>query len=237
MVCPIVSQNGGIAELEEVEKIKAIHHLVEIAPQDIFDYRVLNEILVQEKVSVRLPLKDFGEFKMVMFHNEFDELDHFVLFKPQKDLSKAPIVRVHSECLTGDLLGSLRCDCGPQLHLALKLISQEGGLLIYLRQEGRGIGLVNKLKAYVLQDKGKDTVEANLSLGLPVDSRDYFIAYQFLKHFNINKVRLLTNNPDKIAKLKHFNVDVVERIPIHIPANPQNTIYLKTKKEKLGHLE
>lgn len=237
IVCPIISQNGGIVELQELAQIINHYHLIKITPQDVFEYRVLNEVLVQEKVSVRLPINDFGEFKMILFHNEFDPLDHFVLFKPQKDLSKAPIVRIHSECLTGDLLGSLRCDCGPQLQLALKMISEEGGLLIYLRQEGRGIGLVNKLKAYVLQDLGKDTVEANLSLGLPIDNRDYFIAYQFLKHFKIDKIRLLTNNPEKIAQLERCNIKVEQRLPIHIEPNPQNKKYLKTKKEKLGHLD
>lgn len=236
VVCPVIHKGSDILSEDELNKFAKDCSIVLLDIQDIVDYRVINQILVHEVIATKLPLDEYGEFKMVMFHNEWDQLEHFVLYKPQMDQSKTPIVRVHSECLTGDLLGSLRCDCGPQLHYSLKLISNEGGLLIYLRQEGRGIGLVNKLKAYTLQDLGEDTVEANISLGLPVDNRDYAIAYQFLKHFNIQKIRLLTNNPEKITQLEKLGIHIKERLPILIKSNPFNRAYLETKKGKLGHL-
>jgi GTP cyclohydrolase II len=176
-----------------------------------------------------LPTK-FGEFKIQSFTE--DDKEHLVIFKEPFD--EAPIVRVHSECLTGDALGSLKCDCGEQLDRALELINENGGMVIYLRQEGRGIGLFNKVNAYNLQDNGADTVEANHQLGFEADMRNFDIVSKILKHFNISKIRLLTNNPKKINEIK--DIEIVERIPIKIEANKFNENYLKTKKEKMGHL-
>jgi len=181
---------------------------------------------ISEKAS--LPTK-FGEFKIQSFEKEGKE--HLVIFK---NIPEIPIVRIHSECLTGDALGSLKCDCGEQLEYALKLINEKGGMVIYLRQEGRGIGLFNKVNAYALQDKGFDTVEANHQLGFEADLRDFSIVEEILSHFNINKIKLLTNNPKKEFSLK--NIEVVERIPIKIKPNPHNEFYLQTKKEKMGHI-
>jgi len=176
-----------------------------------------------------LPSK-FGEFKIQSFEKNGKE--HLVIFT--KNIPEIPIVRIHSECLTGDALGSLKCDCGEQLEYALKLITEKGGMVIYLRQEGRGIGLFNKVNAYALQDKGLDTVEANHQLGFEADIRDFSIVEEILNHLNIEKIKLLTNNPKKQFSLK--NIEVVERIPIKIKPNPYNEFYLKTKKEKMGHL-
>ena len=176
-----------------------------------------------------LPTK-YGHFKIQSFKE--NEKEHLAIFT--ENLPEIPIVRIHSECLTGDALGSLKCDCGEQLQYALKLINEKGGILIYLRQEGRGIGLFNKINAYALQDKGFDTVEANHQLGFEADMRDFSIVEKILQHFNVKKIKLLTNNPKKIFSLK--NIEVIERIPIKIQTNPYNENYLKTKKEKLGHL-
>ena len=179
--------------------------------------------------TASLPSK-FGKFKIQSFQKENKE--HLVIFTD--NIPEIPIVRIHSECLTGDALGSLKCDCGEQLEYALKLINEKGGMVIYLRQEGRGIGLFNKVNAYALQDSGLDTVEANHQLGFEADLRDFSIVEDILKHFNIDKIKLLTNNPKKEFSLK--NIEVVERIPIKIKPNPYNEFYLKTKKEKMGHL-
>jgi len=176
-----------------------------------------------------LPTK-FGEFKIQSFKE--DEKEHLVIFK--EPLNEPVIVRVHSECLTGDALGSLKCDCGEQLDFALKTINENGGMVIYLRQEGRGIGLFNKVNAYNLQDKGADTVEANHQLGFEADMRNFDIVSDILKHFNISKIKLLTNNPKKLNEIK--NIEIVKRIPIKIEANKFNKNYLKTKKEKMGHM-
>ena len=179
--------------------------------------------------TANLPTK-FGNFKIKSFKE--GEKEHLVIFTP--NLPEIPLVRIHSECLTGDALGSLKCDCGAQLEYALNKIDKEGGMVIYLRQEGRGIGLFNKVNAYALQDKGFDTVEANHQLGFEADLRDFSIVEEILKHFNINKIKLLTNNPKKVFSLK--NIEVVDRIPIKITPNPHNKEYLDTKKEKMGHL-
>ena len=176
-----------------------------------------------------LPTK-FGEFKIQSFKK--DNKEHLVIFT--KNIPEIPIVRIHSECLTGDALGSLKCDCGEQLEYALKLINEKGGMVIYLRQEGRGIGLFNKVNAYALQDKGFDTVEANHQLGFEADLRDFSIVEEILNHFNIKKIKLLTNNPKKQFSLN--NIEVIKRIPVKIEPNPHNENYLKTKKEKMGHI-
>jgi 3,4-dihydroxy 2-butanone 4-phosphate synthase / GTP cyclohydrolase II len=184
--------------------------------------------------SSRLPLKGYGDFNMTVFRHLSDDAEHFILEK-RPFHGAAPLVRVHSECITGDLFGSLKCDCGEQLHQSLHAISREGGVLIYLRQEGRGIGLANKLKAYALQEQGFDTVEANRQLGLPVDSRDYEVAFEILKYLGIERIRLLTNNPEKIAALSGYGVVIEERISLESLPTEENLSYLKTKQEKLGH--
>lgn len=236
VICEIMNKDGTMSRMEELRQFAENHHLPIISIQDIVSYRIQSEVLVSEEISVRLPVEHYGDFQMVLFKNSFDDQEHFALVKPVVDATKQPLVRVHSECLTGDLFGSLKCDCGPQLHHALKEISEQGGVLIYLRQEGRGIGLKNKLRAYVLQEQGLDTVEANVSLGLPIDNRDYSIAYQILKFLNMTKIRLMTNNPQKLEVLKFYGIDVVSRIPVVIKTNKENKNYIKVKHQKLGHL-
>lgn len=235
VICEIMNDDGSMSRQDELVEFAHTHHLPILSIQQIVEYRILTEELVQEEISTRVPIEGAGIFQMTLFKNAIDDHEHLVVHAPVKDKSKPPLVRIHSECLTGDVFGSLRCDCGPQLHQALKMIADEGGYLVYLRQEGRGIGLKNKLKAYVLQDQGVDTVDANIHLGLPVDSRDYSVAYQFLKYFKCNKVRLITNNPLKIKGIEHFGIEVSERIGIHIPSNPENEKYLTTKASRLGH--
>lgn len=203
--------------------------------RDDLHQRICQEILVEPVATSRVPLKIHGDFNMTVFRNALDDAEHFILVKPQVS-TKVPLVRIHSECITGDLFGSLKCDCGSQLEQSLALIAQEGGILIYLRQEGRGIGLANKLKAYALQEKGFDTVEANEQLGLPVDNRDYAVAFQILKFLNVDTVRLLTNNPLKISSLESYGMIVQERIALHSLPTEENLEYLKVKQEKLGHV-
>ena len=235
VICEIMNDDGTMSRMEDLKSFSEEHHLPLLSIQDIFNYRVQIENLIHEEISTRIPLEDVGDFKMMLFKNDIDNFEHFTLFKPLQNANQTPLVRIHSECLTGDLLGSLKCDCGPQLKSSLKMIAEQGGLLIYLRQEGRGIGLKNKLKAYVLQDQGLDTVEANENLGLPVDNRDYSLAYQVLKQVGWNKIRLITNNPLKIDGLKMYGIAIEERVSIDISPNKENLNYLKTKKHKLGH--
>lgn len=235
VICEIMNEDGSMSRMKELQAFSEHHHLPILSIQDIVNYRVQVENLIHEEISTRIPLEDVGDFKMMLFKNDIDSFEHFTLYKSIENSANAPLVRIHSECLTGDLLGSLKCDCGPQLKSSLKMIAEQGGLLIYLRQEGRGIGLKNKLKAYVLQDQGLDTVEANENLGLPVDNRDYSLAYQILKHFGWDKIRLITNNPLKIDGLKMYGITIEERVSIDIAPNAENLNYLKTKKQKLGH--
>jgi 3,4-dihydroxy 2-butanone 4-phosphate synthase/GTP cyclohydrolase II len=184
-----------------------------------------------------MPTSEYGEFTMVGYSNEVDDKEHVAFVKGEIDPEKPVLVRVHSECLTGDVFGSQRCDCGPQLHAALKRIEKEGnGVLLYMRQEGRGIGLLNKLKAYKLQEEGLDTVEANLRLGFRDDLREYGIGAQILRDLGVRKMRLMTNNPRKITGLKGYGLEVVEVVPIEFPPNQNNRKYMETKKTKLGHL-
>ena len=236
VICEIMNEDGTMSRMDELRLFADKHHLPIISIQDILNYRIKTEELVTEEISARIPMEQYGDLQLRLFKNEFDHFEHFILYKEPQDSQQAPLVRIHSECLTGDLLGSLKCDCGPQLHSALQRISKEGGALIYLRQEGRGIGLVNKLRAYVLQDQGFDTVDANVHLGLPVDNRDYSIAYQILRHLGWHRVRLMTNNPRKIELLSFFGIEVLQREAIEVPLNPENENYIKVKKQKLGHL-
>jgi 3,4-dihydroxy 2-butanone 4-phosphate synthase/GTP cyclohydrolase II len=236
VICEIINEDGTMARLPDLIVFKKKHNLKLITIQDLIHYRNEKEKLVEQAVDVNLPT-DFGTFRAIAYTNIVDNKEHVALVKGDINAERPMLVRVHSECLTGDVFHSHRCDCGPQLEAALKQIDQEGsGVLLYMRQEGRGIGLINKLKAYVLQEQGFDTVDANLKLGFPADLRDYGIGAQILKDLGIRKMRLLTNNPRKIKGLEGYGLEVVERVPIQMDANEDNNSYLRTKKSKLGHL-
>lgn len=236
VICEITNDDGTMSRLDDLKLFSKTHGIPLITIKDIMDYRVRHETLIKAEATSSIPMKKHGLFTMTVFSNLLDQAEHFALVKPGVDPNKAPLVRIHSECITGDVFGSCKCDCGSQLQQSIDLIGQEGGVLIYLRQEGRGIGLANKLKAYALQEQGFDTVEANLQLGLPIDNRDYAVAYQILKYFKMDAIRLLTNNPEKIASIAHYGVTVSERIALNITPTEDNIRYLKTKKEKMGHI-
>ena len=234
-ICEIINEDGTMSRRDQLVEFASEHGISIATINDLIEYRIRHECLVEATAITRLPLQKHGEFTMTLFANQLDNAEHFSLSKPTAVKNQVPLVRIHSECITGDVFGSCKCDCGPQLEQSLALIAAEGGVLIYLRQEGRGIGLTNKLKAYALQEEGYDTVDANVELGLPVDSRNYGVAFQILKHMQINAVRLLTNNPHKVEAMTQYGITVTERIPLLVPATPDNQTYLKTKQEMLGH--
>lgn len=238
VICEIQNPDGSMARLPELIEYAAHHKLKIISIADLISYRLAHERFVKREAIADLPTQ-FGLFKVYGYHNLLDNTDHLAIVKgdPATFAEKAVMVRVHSECLTGDALGSLRCDCRMQLQAALKMIESAGeGVVVYLRQEGRGIGLINKLKAYSLQDMGLDTVEANERLGFPADQRNYGIGAQILNDVGVQQFRLITNNPRKIAGLKGYGLEMVDRVPLLIEATPYNAAYLATKAEKLGHL-
>lgn len=236
VICEVINEDGTMARVNDLKQVSEQHNLKMITVAELIKYRQKEERLINREVEVTLPT-EYGEFKMIAYTNALDDKEHIALVKGDISKDTPTLVRVHSECLTGDLFGSKRCDCGPQLHQALRQIEEAGeGALLYMRQEGRGIGLLNKLKAYELQENGFDTVEANLELGFAADLRDYGIGAQMLKDLGIGKIKLLTNNPRKIKGLEGYGLEVVERIPIIIEPNECNSTYLCTKKEKLGHL-
>lgn len=234
VICEIMNQDGTMSRRDELSAFAKQHELLVVTIQDLIDYRIYHETLVEVIATTPLPLHNHGEFTMTLFRNKLDDAEHFVMIKEPKQANQVPLVRIHSECITGDVFGSCKCDCGEQLQQSLALIAKEGGVLIYLRQEGRGVGLKNKLMAYTLQNEGYDTVDANIKLGLPVDNRDYSLAYQMLKYLGIQQVHLLTNNPRKVSGLEKYGIEVTKRIPLVITTEG-NRAYLKTKQDKLGH--
>jgi 3,4-dihydroxy 2-butanone 4-phosphate synthase/GTP cyclohydrolase II len=236
VLCEIMDEDGSMARVPSLQKIARAFNLRMITVRDLIEYRNRKEILVSQVDKANFPT-EFGSFDLYLFKSRVDEHHHLAIVKGNVNTGEPILVRVHSQCLTGDVFGSMRCDCGEQLHRALKAVEKEGrGVVLYMRQEGRGIGLANKIIAYALQDKGKDTVEANEALGYKADLRDYGIGAQILYQLGIRKIRLLTNNPKKIVGLEGYGLEVVERIPIEIEPNEVNAGYLETKRDKLGHL-
>lgn len=235
VICEVMNVDGTMSRRDDLIAFSKQHHIPMVSIADLIKYRIRHEILIEAAASSIIPLQDHGDFVLTVFNNTLDNLEHLALIKKPLKSNAVPLVRIHSECITGDIFGSCRCDCGMQLQNALGLIAAEGGILIYLRQEGRGIGLANKLKAYNLQAQGYDTVDANLALGLPADNRDYAIAYQILKYSGLDTVRLLTNNPKKIEALEQLGLTISERVPLSIQPSKMNRDYLKTKQLKLGH--
>jgi 3,4-dihydroxy 2-butanone 4-phosphate synthase/GTP cyclohydrolase II len=225
-----------MARQPDLHQFAAKHGLKIATVEDLIAYRRRNERLIEEEQAIHLPT-DYGDFQLHMYRSILDNMHHLALVKGEIDPAKPTLVRIHSECLTGDVFGSLRCDCGAQLHTALKQIEQEGtGVLVYMRQEGRGIGLPAKIHAYKLQEEGLDTVEANEKLGFPAELREYGIGAQILADLGVHQMRLLTNNPKKVIGLEAYGLKIVEIVPIRAQANPFNAKYLETKRVKMGHL-
>jgi 3,4-dihydroxy 2-butanone 4-phosphate synthase/GTP cyclohydrolase II len=236
VICEIMNDDGTMARMPDLEKFAETHNLKIATIADLVGYRIKNESFVHRRATARMPTY-FGEFTVIGYDNDIDANQHVALIMGDIDPEEPTLVRVHSECVTGDVFHSLRCDCGDQLEAAMQRVEEEGkGVILYMHQEGRGIGLINKLRAYELQDQGADTVEANEALGFAADRRDYGIGMQILVDLGLKQIRLLTNNPSKRVGLEGYGLEVVERIPIVAPPNPHNMRYLETKRDKLGHL-
>jgi 3,4-dihydroxy 2-butanone 4-phosphate synthase/GTP cyclohydrolase II len=237
VICEVMDEDGTMARMPALEKFSEKHGVGICTIEDLIEYRMRTESFVRRSAETMIPTSVGGEFKAIVYENDVDNLLHIAMVKGEIDSEKSVLVRVHSECLTGDIFGSLRCDCGPQLQQALQMIEQDqSGVLLYIRQEGRGIGLVNKIKAYALQDQGLDTVEANEKLGFNSDLRNYGIGAQILVDLGVRKMRLMTNNPKKMVGLDGYGLSIVEQVPIEVPPNEYNKCYLECKKLKMGHL-
>jgi 3,4-dihydroxy 2-butanone 4-phosphate synthase / GTP cyclohydrolase II len=236
VICEIMKEDGTMARVPDLEKFSSEHDVKMVTVAQIIEYRRTYETLVKCAVETKLPTP-FGEFRLKAYENEIDDLTHLAIIMGEPEGKDDVLVRVHSACLTGDALHSLRCDCGSQLEAAMRAVAREGeGVIVYMQQEGRGIGLMNKMKAYHLQDEGLDTVEANQRLGLAPDLRDYGIGAQILKELGLRRIRFMTNNLTKVVGLQGFGLEIVERVPIEIEPNGHNERYLKTKREKLNHV-
>jgi 3,4-dihydroxy 2-butanone 4-phosphate synthase/GTP cyclohydrolase II len=237
VICEIMNDDGSMSRMPELRTFAKEHGLKICTVADLVAYRLKHEQLVRAVADAKLPSRYGGDWRVVAFENDVDKLDHIALIKGDLSGDESILVRVHSECLTGDVMGSMRCDCGDQLHKAMEAIDKEGrGVILYMRQEGRGIGLINKLKAYELQDQGMDTVEANQQLGFKADMRDYGVGAQILLALGLRKIRLLTNNPRKLVGLQGYGLEIVDRVPIEASPTCSNKGYLRTKRDKLGHL-
>jgi 3,4-dihydroxy 2-butanone 4-phosphate synthase/GTP cyclohydrolase II len=237
VICEVMDDDGTMARMPRLEKFTEEHGIGICTIADLIEYRMRTERFVHRAAETNLPTAYGGLFRAIVYRNDVDEFLHIALVKGEIKKDRPVLVRVHSECLTGDIFGSLRCDCGDQLRRSMQMIDEEGsGIVLYIRQEGRGIGLVNKMKAYALQDAGQDTVEANRSLGFAADMRNYGIGAQILVDLGVHKMRLLTNNPKKMVGLEGYGLSIVEQVPLEIPPNPYNEKYLACKKEKLGHI-
>lgn len=236
VICEVMNDDGTMARMPDLVKFADRHGLRIATVRDIIAYRMRNESFVHKVAETHLPTP-FGEFKIMAFLNDLDQYEHLALVKGEVDGDRETLVRVHSQCTTGDVFGSFRCDCGTQLQRAMEMVQEEGqGVILYMQQEGRGIGLANKIKAYALQDKGRDTVEANRELGFEADLRDYGVGAQILVALGVRKIRLMTNNPRKIRGLEGYGLEIVGRVPIETEPKPENLRYLMTKCQKLGHL-
>lgn len=231
----IMNEDGSMARLPQLAEIAEKFDFKLISTKDLIEYRLKTDSLIEEIVRVDMPTK-YGHFKLIAFREKNTSNEHLALIKGEWKKDDPVLVRVHSSCFTGDILGSLRCDCGDQLHKAMQLVEANGsGVILYMNQEGRGIGLVNKLKAYQLQENGMDTVEANLHLGFPMDKRDYGVGAQILRYLGVTKIRLISNNPKKRSGLSGYGLEIVDTVPVEIKPNPHNEKYLQTKRDKLGH--
>jgi len=237
VICEIMKDDGTMARMPDLE-IFSKHHGLKVATiADLIKFRMQHESLIRRAATATIPTRYGGQFKLIIYENDVDDMKHVALVKGDIEPEEEVLVRVHSECLSGDVFGSERCDCGYQLHTAMKMVEEAGkGVIVYMHQEGRGIGLVNKIKAYELQELGKDTVEANISLGFKADLRDYGIGAQILADLGVRKMRLMTNNPKKIVGLEGYGLTITGRVPIEVKPTENNIKYLTTKKKKLGHL-